>query len=43
LEHAYNAERGFSAVARKFALDFDEEKVWQDYWMPFLKGYFSRD
>jgi hypothetical protein len=30
-------------VARKFALDFDEEKVWQDYWMPFLKGYFSRD
>jgi glycosyltransferase involved in cell wall biosynthesis len=40
LEHAYNSERGFSAVARKFALDFDEEKVWQDYWMPFLKGYF---
>jgi hypothetical protein len=41
LEHAYNAERGFSAVARKFALEFDEEKVWQDYWMPFLKGYFG--
>jgi glycosyltransferase involved in cell wall biosynthesis len=41
LEHAYNAERGFSAVARKFALDFDEEKVWVDYWMPFLKGYFG--
>jgi glycosyltransferase involved in cell wall biosynthesis len=34
-------ERGFSAVSRKFALDFDEEKVWSDYWMPFLKGYFA--
>jgi glycosyltransferase involved in cell wall biosynthesis len=41
LEQAYNMERGFSAVARKFALDFDEEKVWGDYWMPFLKGYFE--
>jgi glycosyltransferase involved in cell wall biosynthesis len=34
-------ERGFSAVSRKFALDFDEEKVWNDYWMPFLKDYFG--
>ena len=34
-------ERGFSAVSRKFALDFDEEKVWSDYWMPFLKEYFG--
>jgi len=34
-------ERGFSAVSRKFALDFDEEKVWADYWLPFLKGYFE--
>ena len=34
-------ERGFSAVSRKFALDFDEELVWADYWMPFLKGYFA--
>ena len=34
-------ERGFSAVSRKFALDFDEEKVWTDYWLPFLKGYFA--
>jgi glycosyltransferase involved in cell wall biosynthesis len=41
LGHAYNAERGFCAGARKFALDFDEEKVWADYWMPFLKGYFG--
>jgi glycosyltransferase involved in cell wall biosynthesis len=41
LELAYNGERGFSAVSRKFALDFDEEKVWADYWMPFLRGYFG--
>jgi glycosyltransferase involved in cell wall biosynthesis len=34
-------ERGFSAVSRKFALEFDDEKVWSDYWMPFLKGYFE--
>lgn len=34
-------ERGFSAVSRKFALDFDEEKVWSDYWMPFLRSYFA--
>jgi glycosyltransferase involved in cell wall biosynthesis len=34
-------ERGFSAVSRKFALDFDDEKVWGDYWMPFLKDYFG--
>jgi len=34
-------ERGFSAVSRKFALDFDEEKVWADYWMPFLNEYFG--
>jgi glycosyltransferase involved in cell wall biosynthesis len=41
LEQAHNMERGFSAVARKFALDFDEEKVWQDYWMPFFREYFG--
>ena len=34
-------ERGFSAVSRKFALDFDDEKVWTDYWLPFLKEYFG--
>jgi hypothetical protein len=40
LAHAHKAERGFCAGARKFALDFDEEKVWEDYWLPFLKDYF---
>jgi glycosyltransferase involved in cell wall biosynthesis len=34
-------QRGFSAVSRKFALDFDEERVWSDYWLPFLKEYFA--
>jgi len=43
LQHSYNAERGFSPVARKFALQFDEETVWNQYWMPFLKGYFGSD
>ncbi len=41
LHHAHEGERGFSNVARKFALGFDEEKVWMDYWVPFLKGYFD--
>jgi len=40
LEQAYDAERGFSSVSRKFALQFDVETVWDDYWMPFLKEYF---
>jgi len=41
LEQAYHAERGFSAVARKFALDFDIPKVFDEYWVPFLKDYFG--
>ena len=41
LEQAYNAERCYSATARKFALDYDIPKVWDQYWMPFLKGYFG--
>jgi len=41
LEQAYDAERGFSSVSRKFALQFDVETVWDDYWMPFLKEYFA--
>ena len=42
LEEAYKAERGFSATARKFALQFDVEKVWEESWMPFLKDYFAK-
>jgi glycosyltransferase involved in cell wall biosynthesis len=42
LNMAYEAPRGFSPVARKFALQFDVETVWDEYWMPFLRGYFGR-
>jgi glycosyltransferase involved in cell wall biosynthesis len=41
LIQAYKSERGFSATARKFALAFDVDTVWNEYWMPFLRGYFS--
>lgn len=41
LIQAYKSERGFSATARKFALAFDVDRVWDEYWMPFLRGYFS--
>jgi len=41
LEEAYRAERGFSATARSFALQFDIPTVWDKYWMPFLRGYFG--
>jgi glycosyltransferase involved in cell wall biosynthesis len=41
LNMAYEAPRGFSPEARKFALQFDVETVWDKYWMPFLKGYFA--
>jgi glycosyltransferase involved in cell wall biosynthesis len=42
LEEAYNADRGTSSVARSFALQFDTETVWSDYWLPFLKDYLSK-
>jgi hypothetical protein len=29
-------------VARSFALQFDTETVWSDYWLPFLKDYLSK-
>jgi len=28
-------------VARKFALDFDIPKVFDEYWLPFLRDYFG--
>jgi len=42
LEKAYKADRGVSATARSFALQFDVETVWQAYWMPFLKKTLSK-
>ena len=41
LNQAYEAPRGFSAEARKFALQFDVQTVWDEYWMPFLRRYFN--
>jgi glycosyltransferase involved in cell wall biosynthesis len=41
LNMAYEAPRGFSPDARKFALQFDVETVWDKYWMPFLREYFG--
>jgi glycosyltransferase involved in cell wall biosynthesis len=38
---AFEAERGFSAVSRKFALGFAHETVWDEYWLPFLREYFA--
>jgi glycosyltransferase involved in cell wall biosynthesis len=42
LEKAYKADRGVSATARSFALQFDVETVWEAYWMPFLKKTLSK-
>jgi len=41
LEEAYDAPRGDSEVARKFAKQFDVDDVWYKYWMPFLKAQLS--
>ncbi len=38
LESAYEADRGNSEVARKFAKQFDVDKVWYENWLPFLKA-----
>jgi glycosyltransferase involved in cell wall biosynthesis len=42
LDKAYNADRGTSTVAREFAMQFDVEKVWEGYWMPFLRKALSQ-
>jgi len=42
LQKAYKADRGTSAVARSFALQFDVETVWEGSWLPFLKEYLSK-
>lgn len=36
LEAAYAAPRGHSEASREFALQFDSNKVWKDYWLPTL-------
>lgn len=42
LEAAYAEGKTRSATARKFAKDFDTEKVWFDHWMPTLKKLLSQ-
>jgi len=42
LQKAYKADRGTSAVARSFALQFDVETVWEGSWLPFLREYLSK-
>jgi glycosyltransferase involved in cell wall biosynthesis len=37
LEAAYKRGRGRSDKARKFALDYDADRVWKKYWKPYLK------
>jgi hypothetical protein len=41
LELAYQSPRGVSLEAVRFAKQFDVEKVWTKYWMPFLQGFFA--
>ena len=41
LEESYEASREQgreSKIAREFAKGFDKEKIWNHYWLPFLKG-----
>lgn len=41
LELAYERGRVRSPKAREFALQFDADKVFDEKWLPFLRGYFS--
>lgn len=38
LEHAYQSSRAVSKTAIEFAKQFDVERVWKWYWLPFLRG-----
>jgi glycosyltransferase involved in cell wall biosynthesis len=41
LELAYQAPRGESKASIDFAKQFDVERVWNWYWMPFLREFFK--
>lgn len=41
LELAYQEPRGESKTAIEFAKQFDVERVWNWYWMPFLREFFK--
>lgn len=38
LEQAYQSSRAVSTTAIEFAKQFDVERVWKWYWLPFLRG-----
>ena len=41
LNEAYQAERGVSDVAVKFAKQFDVDTVWKWFWLPMLREHFG--
>lgn len=41
LKLAYDAPRGISKDSIDFAKEFDADRVWNWYWMPFLREYFK--
>jgi glycosyltransferase involved in cell wall biosynthesis len=41
LELAYQRGGSKSPRSREFALQFDADKVFEEKWLPFLKGYFA--
>jgi glycosyltransferase involved in cell wall biosynthesis len=41
LKLAYDAPRGVSKASIDFAKDFDADRVFNWYWMPFLRSYFA--
>lgn len=41
LKLAYDAPRGTSKDSIDFAKEFDADRVWNWYWMPFLREYFK--
>ena len=41
LRLAADAPRGVDEEAIKFASEFEVEKVWQEKWLPFFKGFFD--
>lgn len=42
LRLAYEAPRGISKASIDFAKQFDIERVWNWYWLPFLREYFAK-
>lgn len=41
LQLAYDAPRGVSKASIDFAKDFDVDRVWSWYWMPFLRSFYA--